>query len=295
MIERVGSVTISVPDIDAALAFYRNKVGLVESERSDDSVYLTSNERHHELILRQGEGNGNALLSFNLQVSDGALDAAVDRALAAGAVLLADSTHTGVAAAKTLRAPDGFTIELFSGMAARPTDVTLAENPPLHFSHFNLGTPDAKATSDFFIQAFGMEPSDWLGDPKAPFLTWLHCPVLGANHHGVAILQSDETKLHHIAFDYGNVQQVVDRVDGYVDETHYLVWGMGRHGTGGSLFSYIEDPGDMLVELGTGMIRIGVDARWSGPKVWAMDDRRGVDAWGSGVPDAWLAKSTPLV
>lgn len=112
----------------------------------------------------------------------------------------------------------------------------------------------------------------------------------GALHHGVAVLKSEDTRLHHISYEYDNAQEIIDRVDDFVDESHFLVWGVGRHGTGGSIFAYIEDVSGMMVELGTGMIRIGKDPRWNGPQVWSLDDQRGVDEWGSSIPEAWMGK-----
>jgi catechol 2,3-dioxygenase len=147
---------------------------------------------------------------------------------------------------------------------------------------------------DFFTAAFGLLPSDWIGSTEDPFLAWLHCPVFNAPHHGVAILKGDP-KLHHIAFDYETLAGLTDRVDNYVDGSHYLVWGMGRHGTGGSVFAYTEDASGLMVELDNGMISIGDDPRWTEPRVWSLDDQRAVDEWGSAIPEQWLAKRTAYI
>jgi catechol 2,3-dioxygenase-like lactoylglutathione lyase family enzyme len=44
---------LRVPDLDAAVDFQREVIGMVESERTAGAAYLTCNERHHELILIQ--------------------------------------------------------------------------------------------------------------------------------------------------------------------------------------------------------------------------------------------------
>jgi len=290
MITRVGSVTLEVPDLAASVAFFDDKVGLIATEQVEGTVYLTSTTRHHEMILVQSSSGRTALRTLNLEVADGRLDAMAASALGAGATDLGPVQHPGIRAGRLLGIPSGFTVKLYEGMTtvAPPPEGDLVR--PYQFSHFNIGLPDVASMANFMEAGFGLRPSDWLRSREQPFLTWLHCPVEGANHHGVAILESEDVKLHHIAFDFAEVGDVVRRVDNYVDDTHFLVWGMGRHGTGGATFAYVEDPSGMMVELGSGMIVIGEDPRWDGPKVWSMDDPRGVDEWGSTIPERWLQK-----
>lgn len=291
MITRVGSVTLEVPDLDGSVAFFERKVGLAVTERDEKTAYLSSTYRHHEMILAQSETGETALRHLNLEVADGTLAETVASAVAAGAHDRGPIVHPGIGEARVIEIPGGFGVKLYTGIETveAPPAGDLAR--PMHFSHFNIGVPEVAPVMDFMMTGLGLRPSDWLRSKEDPFLAWLHCPVENASHHGVAILESPEIKLHHIAFDYVTVEDVVERADNYVDQTHYLVWGMGRHGTGGSVFAYIEDPSGMMVELGSGMITIGNDPRWDGPKVWSMDDPRGVDEWGSSIPEKWLAQS----
>src|SRR5947209_16373311 len=50
-VTRIGHMAFRVPDLDAAVEFQRNVLGLVERERTAGASYLTCNERHHELML----------------------------------------------------------------------------------------------------------------------------------------------------------------------------------------------------------------------------------------------------
>ncbi|TXN28933.1 VOC family protein [Lacisediminihabitans profunda] len=290
MITRIGSITLEVPDLEASIDFFQHKVGLVETERVERTSYLSATTRHHEMILVESTTGTTALRHLNLEVAEGQLEATVAQAIAAGAVDCGELRHEGIAEAHVLEIPGGFGVKLYTGMQAVPEPPASDIARPYQFSHFNIGVPEVAPVVDFMVEAFGLRPSDWLRSKEQPFLAWLHCPVEGAPHHGVAILESADIKLHHIAFDYRDVADLVARADNYVDTDHYLVWGMGRHGTGGSAFAYTEDPSGMMVELGSGMIVIGKDPRWDGPKVWSMDDPRGVDEWGSSIPEKWLAK-----
>jgi catechol 2,3-dioxygenase len=293
MITRVASVTLEVPDLAASLEFFESKVGMALTEQVGPSAYARATANHHDLVLVGSEQGRCGLRSLNFETDD--LDADISRAVTAGATDLGAVDQPGVDRAHLLEVPGGFGLLLYAGL--QQVGAPPADGPPLpmHFSHFNIGVPDPAAAVDFFVTAFGLEPSDWIGDPSDPLIAWLHCPVPGALHHGVAILKSADVKLHHISYEYASIEQVAARVDAFVDATHYLVWGMGRHGTGGSVFAYIEDPSGVMVELGTGMIRIGQDPRWNGPEVWALDDPRGVDEWGSAIPERWLAKRTEVL
>lgn len=288
MITHVSSITLEVPEIEASVSFFEQHIGLAVTERRDNSVYLRARTAHHDLVLVPSENEQSALRTLNFESDDVRAD--VERALGAGSMDLGAVHHAGADTAHLLQTPGGFGLVLHSELrqVERAPGSRLAQ--PMHFSHFNIGTKDPAGVIQFFVDGLGLRNSDWIGSVEDPLIGWLHAPVHGALHHGVAVLKSEDTRLHHISYEYEDTQEIVDRVDNYVDESRFLVWGMGRHGTGGSIFAYIEDPSGMMVELGTGMIRIGMDARWNGPQVWAPDDQRGVDEWGSSVPDAWMAK-----
>ncbi|WP_207844370.1 VOC family protein [Williamsia soli] len=292
MITRVSSVTYEVPDVEASIGFYERHVGLTVTERIGASVYLRAKSSHHDLVLVASDSAECVLHSLNFESDDVAAD--VERAVGAGSKDLGVVEHGGVEVAHLLEAPGGFGFRIHSTVEqvqAAP-ESNLAQ--PMHFSHFNIGVPDAAGAIAFFVDGLGLRNSDWIGSAENPMIGWLHCPVDGALHHGVAVLQTEDVRLHHISYEYENAAEIIDRVDDYVDDSHFLVWGMGRHGTGGSIFAYIEDVSGVMVELGTGMIRIGADPRWDGPKVWAPDDPRGVDEWGSSVPEAWMGKRTAV-
>ncbi|MFE2051613.1 VOC family protein [Streptomyces sp. NPDC059459] len=287
MITRVSSITLEVPDIESSIGFFEEHIGLTVTERIGDRAYLRARSVHHDLVLVASQSGATSLHTLNFESDDVASDIA--RAVAAGAKDHGPIDHAGVDTAHLLEAPGEIGLLIHSTLQTVDAAPALRLAQPAHFSHFNIGTPDPASLIRFFVD-LGMRNSDWIGSVEEPLIGWLHCPVDGALHHGVAVLQSPDTRLHHISYEYDTTEQIVDRVDNFVDDTHFLVWGMGRHGTGGSIFAYMNDVSGVMVELGTGMIRIGQDPRWNGPQVWPLDDPRGVDEWGSSVPDAWMAQ-----
>jgi len=51
MVTRIGHIALRVLDLDAAVEFQREVIGMIETERTASVSYLTCNQRHHELIL----------------------------------------------------------------------------------------------------------------------------------------------------------------------------------------------------------------------------------------------------
>src|SRR5919199_4884450 len=88
MVTRMGHMALRVPDLDAAVYFQREVIGMVETERAAGASYLTCNERHHELILIQDPAR-RGHDHIGLEVEDAqALEQAKSQAVSAGGELL---------------------------------------------------------------------------------------------------------------------------------------------------------------------------------------------------------------
>jgi catechol 2,3-dioxygenase-like lactoylglutathione lyase family enzyme len=294
MITRVGHVAIEVPDLAASVAFHQRFVGLSERLGTEERSYLTCNDRHHELILIQSPAGITGLDHVAFEVEPGTLDEAVARALAAGATRDAEIDEPGVDRAVVIVGPFGMRMKFFEGMAILEAPESDGGIAPIRFEHFNLTAPDIAELSRFLAEGLGMRFSDRLLDDEGLLISWQHLPVRGSDHHGVAALRWPEAKLHHVKWEYPSTLDVVRMTDRYAEAGRLLVWGMGRHGVDGSLFSYIEDPCGLMIEIGVDMIRIGEDPRWTGPQDRSLDNVQDVNMWGAPVPDAWLAHGISL-
>jgi len=293
VIQRIGHVALEVPSVADAAAFYCDFIGLRLVERVEDTAYLSCNDRHHELVLEQSSAGKSGLGHVGLEVEPGTLDDCVARALGAGATSPEELAEPGVGRAVLLTAPEGFQIKLFEEMQS--VDVPpLGDASPERFGHLNLTTTDIDAWGAFLEDGLGFELSDRASDGTGTVISWYHCPVTGADHHGIANTRSAQPGLHHIKWEYRSVAAVVDVVDKYCESGRTLVWGMGRHGVDRSLFSYVEDPAGLMNEVGLGMLKIGESAEWTGPSEYAIDDPRAVNLWGATIPEPWLVHGIPL-
>jgi len=119
---RIGHVHLKVANIDRALAFWRDVIGLEEQQRyGDQAVFLSAGGYHHHIALNTWESKDGAWPPpgttglFHVALlypSRAALAVALKRLLEAGWPLEGASDH-GVSEAIYLRDPDGNGVELY--------------------------------------------------------------------------------------------------------------------------------------------------------------------------------------
>jgi catechol 2,3-dioxygenase-like lactoylglutathione lyase family enzyme len=295
MISRIGYVVLEVPDLERAIGFYTIGVGARLVERSERVVYLASSAVHHEMVLTQSATGSPSFVALGLEVVAGSLGQAVEQAVQAGAKVIADGVGlVRVHAGATLETAFGFQVELFEGMEAdAPSGRETGVQGPVRFEHINLATPDIDAWDEFLVKGLGLEWSDRCYDADGTLISWFHCPVSGADHHGIANTRSQAPMLHHIKWEYPTLDEVVDRVDRFAAQAETLVWGMGRHGVDRSIFAYVKDPAGVMNELGLGMLQVDDSTHWTAPRDLPVDTPQLVDFWGSPIPEPWLMAGLP--
>ena len=116
-VSRIGHMALRVPDLEAAIAFHAEVLGLVETERQGGVSYLTCNERHHELILIESSERGYD--HIGLEVPDPeTLERLRSGVAAAGGELIGPTYdgEPGIDRAGFVRGPGGHVYKLFCGM-----------------------------------------------------------------------------------------------------------------------------------------------------------------------------------
>ncbi|MCB0861874.1 MAG: VOC family protein [Solirubrobacterales bacterium] len=240
--ERVGHMAIRVPDLDEAVDFYQDILGLVETERDGGTSYMTCNERHHELILIQDEGV-RGYEYVGLEVPDAeTLEKARSLVYRAGGELIGRTYdgEPGVDRAALLRGPDGHIYKLFVGME---------ETGPLpegdrveRFEHYSFKSRNLGKSERFIQEALGFRFSDRLGRNAS----WWHCESL---HHGMAFVFAPKPELSHYAFtgtDLNAIGRIADRLRA---RGQRAIWGPSRHGPGNNLFLYFHDTAGAMIEI----------------------------------------------
>ncbi len=206
-VTRIGHMGMRVTDLDAAVAFQAEVLGLVETERRGRTAYLTCNERHHELILIESGKRGYD--HIGLELADAAALEGARRAIgAAGGEALGEvyDGEPGIDRAALVRGPGGHVYKLFCGMetvAAPP-----AGDRPTRFEHASVKARNLGPTERFLAAGLGFAFSDRMGRTAS----WWHCE---ADHHGMALIFGPRHELSHYAWsvpDLNAMGRIADRL-----------------------------------------------------------------------------------
>ena len=287
MVTRMGHMGLRVPDLDAAVDFQREVIGMVETERTAGAAYLTCNARHHELILIQDPVR-RGYDHIGLEVPDAqALEEAKRTVPAAGGHLLGDiyDGEPGIDRVLRVRSPGGHVFKLFCGMesdqAIQPGD------RPIKFEHASVKSPRPGRLERFLQEGLGFRFSDRMG----PFASWWHCD---ADHHGMAVVLAPKNELSHYAYAYPDLSamgRVADRLKRYRDQK--LIWGPSRHGPGNNHFAYFHDNDGAMIELCSELAKMPPEGNYQARK-WPIDPTT-INQWGGPPPLKFLLTGFPVV
>jgi catechol 2,3-dioxygenase len=286
-------VVIRVRDRDAALAWYRDAIGLMEMARQGEAVFLgCGGDEHFDLGLVPG---GAGLDHFAFTVRDVAELEQVERRLSAGGVRTETrSGEPGVAAAIQFQLPSGHAMEVVVRQK-EPGYIHPAQwqrpvlDTPTDVNHVTIQARDVQGLATFLHDVLGFRISD-VYEP-APGVWGFAFLRVAENHHDVAIASGDaDAILHHVAFLTGGIGNLSRFADRLARHDWPIEAGIGRHGPGGNLFLYVKDPTGNRVELGADMARVpDTDLP---PRIWRGNFGQIFNVWTQALPPESFAQGT---
>jgi catechol-2,3-dioxygenase len=182
----------------------------------------------------------------------------------------------------------GLVLELYTSMAREPLSVE--HYMPVHarrFGHVSFASPDCSELRDFLIDIFGFRPTDTLGDR----VVWLRCDT---DHHGIALVNTAFRGMHHYAFELENWGAIERYCDNLAFLGRRLVWGVGRHGPGRNLYTYIPDPENVIVEAYADLLQVIDEANYV-PIDWGPRGEQALNLWGPMPPEGWREYGVPIL
>jgi catechol 2,3-dioxygenase-like lactoylglutathione lyase family enzyme len=285
MVTRIGHIALHVRDLDAAVEFQQEVIGMLETERLAGASYLTCNERHHELILIE-DAVSRGYEHVALEVPDSAtLEGAAQRLTAAGGTMLGGvyDGEPGIDRAVNVRSPAGHVYKLFCGMET--VDPPPLGDRPVKFEHVSCKVANLRAEERFITDGLGFRFSDRMG-----FLaSWWHC---NEDHHGIALTFGARSELSHYAdqwSDFAALGRVADRLKAHSGRK--CIWGPSRHGPGNNQFLYLHDADGAMIECCSEIAQIQADGYQ--PKNWSMHPST-INQWGGPPPLRFLLTGFPI-
>ena len=261
---RLSHAEVRVPDLELALAYYVEVVGLVETARTADCAYLKAwdEQQHHSLVLRSAPTYGLESVGFKVAEA-AALD---DLALRIEALQIAVTRHApgelGPGSGHTVRfrSPSGHTVDLVHGMEQVGNRLPLL-NPPIgpqgltgmhppRIDHIFLMCEDVDGITDFFRDVLGFRLTEQIvaddGHQLVTFLERSH------STHDLAFLTGPNGGFHHVAFWVDDWNALRDGADTCAYHGIAVDAGPTRHGATRGCGLYFFDPAGNRNELYTG-------------------------------------------
>lgn len=309
-VAQLAHVEIYTPKPDETLWFFTQLLGMEETERDGESVYLRAYEDryHHSLKVtaRDTPGMGHAAWRAT---SPQALQRRVAAIEASGLGKGWIDGDRGHGQAYQFTTPDGHNMEIFwdveyyqatpdkkSALLNRPQKRPLQGVPVRRLDHVNLMASDVTPNKEFLVDTLGFRLREHivLGN-GAEAGAWLSVSPLV---HEVALM-GDQTgsrgRLHHLCYWYGIPQHNADIADVFSDYGIQIEAGPGKHGISQALFLYVFEPGGNRVELFGDAGYLILDPDWK-PITWHEQNlEKGIIWYGSPLPAEFFLYGTPTV
>jgi catechol 2,3-dioxygenase len=307
-IAHLAHVELLTPRFEQTLSFFKDLLGLEETERSARSAYLRGYEEqyHHSLKVTKARSAGLGHVAWRVRTPQ-ALQRRVAAIEAAGLGRGWIDGELGHGGAYQFETPEGHRMELFwevdyvtppagkeTRLRNRPQKRPATGIPVRRIDHVNLLAAKREGIRDFLVDILGFRERERVveedGSMLASFLS-----VTNLSHDIAMVPEPTDIRgrLHHVCFHYTSVQHVFDAAELAKEAGLMVEYGPGRHGIGGATFVYILEPGGNRIELMGDPGYMIFDPAWR-TVVWKSSEFPDAAAWtGSPPPDTFFTYGTP--
>jgi catechol 2,3-dioxygenase len=272
LIAHLAHVEVFTPKPDESLAFYKDVLGLEESGREGQSVYLRGwgEWSYHSFQMTEAEQPGLGHIGWRAG-SPEELKRAVANLEGAGAAegWLEDSVGHGPAF--RYRGPGGHLHEIFwelqryeapperrSSYPDRPQRYAPRGIAPRMIDHVTVMTADTLGDARWYEEQLGSKFTEWtvLDDADVPVF------AMSTNNEkshdlGLILDQSGVPgRLHHVAYWVDSRDELHRAADILLNAGTPVEFGPGRHGMGEQEYLYFREPGGTRLEIVTGGYRL---------------------------------------
>lgn len=310
-VAQLAHVELLTPKPDETVRFFKELLGLEETEREGQSVYLRAYEDfyHHTLRVTEASKPGLGHVAWRT-TSPQALERRVAAIEASGLGAGWSEGDRGHGAAYRFTTPDGHPMELLweveyyeapaekqSTLLNRPQKRPSRGVPVRRLDHVSLMAEDVTPTREFMQEQLGfrLRENILFEGGKVEVGAFLSVSALV---HEIALLHDptgSRGRLHHICYWYGIPQHISDAAEILCENGIPIEAGPGKHGISQALFLYVFEPGGNRVELvGDGGYLI-FDPAWK-PVTWREENmEQGGVFYGGGLPAEFFTYGTPQV
>lgn len=248
-------VRLGTADLDGAVRYATEILGLQLARREGKSAYLRADDRDHTLVYTQGDP-GDHVAAFEVRTA-AELDAAAAELDRAGHAVRAggkiECEQRAVDAFIAFKDPSGNAIEIINRPAHSGRRYFPSRDAGITgFSHIGLHSVAPRKDEAFWTTTCNARVSDWIGE--APLLR------IDPVHHRIALFPSKRHGVQHINHQVESVDDVMRSYYFLREKNVRIRFGPGRHPTSGAMFLYFEGPDGMIYEYSSGVRMITDEA-----------------------------------
>lgn len=274
-LKKLSGVIIATPFFDESIKYYTDGFGL-ELATSDDLIARFDGAHGEKSVLIIHKAPKAALVGLTMAMDTSEELVLAREALNASGITTENLDFPNQSDAFSVESPDGHTVG-FVADPHIPDPSPSSESLPLFVSHLVINTKDTSALLDFFVSTLGFTIADMY---EKNFLTFLRCDQ--PQHHCIGVAPGDAGSLNHFSMDVGSIDALMTSIGRMQRAGFSPVWGPGRHGPGGNVFCYFEDPSGFVAEFTCDVIQIKDEESWVA-KEWPRVPEI-ANVWGTGGP-----------
>jgi len=308
-IAHLAHVELLTPKPDESLQFFVNVMGMTESGRSGDSVYLRGwdDYEHHSLQLTASKTSGlrhYALRAASPQALQRRVDAIEQTGLGKGW----KDDNVGHGPAYRFTDPDGHNIEIYyetewyqpsaetkpalKNQASRYSDRGVGVR---RLDHVALLAADVSVNRKFMVETLGGRVTEQIifsdGSEKGAWVTFnnkSYDVTFAEDSHGA------KGRLHHFTYAVDNREAILRAADICLEHGVFIETGPHKHAIQQTFFLYVYEPGGNRFEIANAGARLILAPDWK-PIVWNEEERKKGQAWGLKTIESFHTHGTPPV
>jgi len=305
----LAHVELLSPRPDDSLRFFVDVLGMTESGRGGDSVYLRAwdDYEHHTLKLTASRVAGMGHVAFRA-TSPEALERRAAIIDAAGFGTGWTDGDLGHGRTYSFRTTDGHKMEIYydtEWYAPPPNLKPALKNQAQRFpargvnvrrlDHLNLLAADVRALRLFFEDVLGMRTTEMIvldnGDEAGAWVTTTNKSydlAFTSDHYGA------RGRFHHLTYAVDSREDVLRGADIFLENGIYIETGPHKHAIQQTFFLYVYEPGGNRVEVDSAGARLVLAPDWQ-PVVWTEGERKKGQAWGLKTIESFHTYGTPPI
>ena len=272
LLAHLAHVELFTPRLEESLNFFTDVIGMEETAREGDSIYLRcwGDYYHHSVVLTRGE---QPALGHGAWRTHGPeeLEKAVASIEATGISGEWRDSTPGHGPAYFFRGPGGHPHEVFweveryrapdhlrSTYPDRPQRPFTRGIAPRQLDHLTIATRDIKGTAGWYRDALGFRVMGFIKLDHDPSVTVFGVTTTNEKSHDLGMAADFSPipgRVHHFAFWLESDAEIYRAADILVEAGTPIEFGPGRHGIGEQTYLYFREPGGNRIELNTGGYR----------------------------------------